>query len=64
VMGDDQASMLTTREWLYTAVSRAAKLCILVGKMATFDKMKSKAILGRRKTFLCPQVQAVLWRDL
>jgi ATP-dependent exoDNAse (exonuclease V) alpha subunit len=64
VMGDDQAAMLTTREWLYTAVSRAAKLCVLIGKMATFEKMKGKAILGRRKTFCREQVQSVLWRDL
>lgn len=52
VMGDEQAGMIASREWIYTAISRASKLCILIGKMTTFNKMKDKRILNRRKTFL------------
>ncbi len=52
VMGDDQGGMIASREWLYTAISRASKLCILIGRMSTFDKMRGRISLHKRKTFL------------
>ncbi len=64
VMGDEQAGQLTTREWLYTAVSRASKLCILVGKMGTFNKMKDRRTLHRRKTFLKEQILDLRYAEL
>jgi exodeoxyribonuclease V alpha subunit len=52
VMGDEQGGMIANREWIYTAISRASKLCILIGKMSTFTKMKDRRSLHKRKTFL------------
>lgn len=52
VMGDGQAGGIATREWLYTAVSRAEKVCLLVGVKATFMRMASRVSLTKRKTFL------------
>ncbi len=40
------------REWLYTAVSRASKLCILIGKRETALKQIRQVQLDRRQTFL------------
>lgn len=64
VVGDDQAGQLTTREWIYTAISRASKLCLLVGKMSTFSKMKDRRVLNRRKTFLKRQILDVRYAEL
>lgn len=51
-MGDEQGGMIANREWLYTAMSRPSKLNILIGKMSTFDKMRGRVGLSKRKTFL------------
>lgn len=64
VMGDDQAGGIASREWVYTAISRASKLCILVGKMSTFSKMKDRRVLNRRKTFLKRQILDVRYAEL
>jgi exodeoxyribonuclease V alpha subunit len=60
IMGDEGAYNLATREWIYTAISRASKLCILVGKMQTFLRMKNKVSLVTRKTFLAEDVRAAI----
>lgn len=60
VMGDDQAGGIASREWIYTAISRASKLCLLIGKMSTFDKMRSRRTLARRKTFVVELVKDAL----
>lgn len=52
VMADPQGGMIATREWWYTAISRASKLCIVVGQRSTIDKQRLKQSLVRRKTFL------------
>jgi exodeoxyribonuclease V alpha subunit len=52
VVLDAAAKMLTSREWLYTAISRASELCILVGSMGTALKMAIRPSLDKRKTFL------------
>ncbi|MDY3555322.1 AAA family ATPase [Gemmata sp. JC717] len=64
VMGDEQAISLTTREWIYTAISRASRLCLLVGKRATFDKMASRPTLKRRRTFLKQRILENRYADL
>lgn len=52
VVGDPQGGGVCTRNWLYTAVSRPEKLCILVGPRALWSKMAAKQDITRRKTFL------------
>jgi len=52
VMIDEAAGMIASREWAYTAISRAAQLCVLIGKRATVDKQVRRVALTRRKTFL------------
>lgn len=64
VMGDEQAGQLTTREWIYTAISRASKLCVLIGKMSTFNRMKDKRILNKRKTFLRERILDLRYAEL
>lgn len=54
VLGDEYpgAKRLCSREWIFTAISRAKQRCVLVGRKSTFDGMCRKAVLGQRKTFL------------
>lgn len=54
VMIDDYpgAKMVCSREWIYTALSRAKELCVLIGKKTTADGMCRRPALGKRKTFL------------
>lgn len=52
VLIDDAGGRVAGREWLYTAVSRAAKLCILIGKRDTAMKQIRQVALDKRKTFL------------
>lgn len=52
VMGDAQAGGITGREWLYTAISRAEKACLLIGTKAAFMRMVQRVSLTKRKTFL------------
>lgn len=54
VLGDDYpgARNVCDRSWLYTAISRGKKRCVLVGRRATFDGMCRKQSLKDRKTLL------------
>lgn len=45
------------REALYTAISRAEKLCYLVGKMSTAQKIMKERALPLRKTFLAERIR-------
>ena len=51
------ARMVCSREWIYTAVSRAKKLCLLIGKMQTAHGFTRRLALGKRKTFLAQLIQ-------
>jgi len=46
------AEMVCSREWLYTAVSRAKTACFLVGRIGTAYRMIGREAIGGRKTFL------------
>jgi exodeoxyribonuclease V alpha subunit len=51
------AQRVCSREWLYTAISRAKAKCYLVGKKSTADAMCGRVALGKRKTFLRELIQ-------
>jgi exodeoxyribonuclease V alpha subunit len=57
LMVDDQAGMVASREWLYTAISRASKLCICIGKRSTADRQARKVALAKRVTFLAELIR-------
>jgi exodeoxyribonuclease V alpha subunit len=57
---DDRANMVATREWHYTAFSRATVLCLTVGKIGTVNKQIKRVGLRDRKTFLSEQVKQLL----
>jgi exodeoxyribonuclease V alpha subunit len=52
VMLDQDAGFLGVRELAYTAISRASKLCVLIGKTFTLAKWTRKESLSKRRTFL------------
>lgn len=59
VMLDDYpgAKMVCSREWLYTAMSRAKVVCFLVGKLGTAYGMIGREAIRQRKTFLKELIQ-------
>lgn len=56
VMIDDAAKRVCSREWIYTAISRAKKLCILIGKRDTLSRFCRREVLSTRKTLLVEQI--------
>jgi exodeoxyribonuclease V alpha subunit len=51
------ARMVCSREWLYTAISRAKKVCYLVGKLETGHSMVLRQAIRKRKTFLAEAIR-------
>jgi len=51
------AVMLCDRHWIYTAISRAKELGILIGKKTVAENMCRKSHMWKRKTFLCEGVE-------
>jgi len=58
VMLDDYsgAKMVQSRQWLYTGISRAKRLCLMIGKQTTANEACGRDALFKRKTFLKEQV--------
>lgn len=54
VMVDDSAaaSRVCTREWLYTAISRAKQCCYLIGKESVAQQFVKRTAIDKRTTFL------------
>ncbi len=52
------AKLVQTREWIYTAISRAKKLCLCVGQAETAFSAIRRQALWNRKTFLRELIQA------
>lgn len=54
VMVDDSpaAAQVCSREWIYTAISRAKTCCYLVGKLAVAQGFTRRTAIDKRKTFL------------
>ena len=52
VMIDEGGGMVASRNWHYTAVSRAARLCVLIGKRGVMLRQCRRDGLQKRKTFL------------
>jgi exodeoxyribonuclease V alpha subunit len=59
-MADDAAARIASREFWYTAISRASQLCVIIGKRATVEKQARRVALKRRKTFLTELVKEIL----
>jgi len=51
------ARMVCSREWLYTALSRAKTACFLVGKLSTSHAMIGRQAIRNRKTFLVERIK-------
>jgi exodeoxyribonuclease V alpha subunit len=52
VVLDPAAGSVCSREYVYTAISRAKKLCILVGPEGLAQRFCKKVSINKRKTFL------------
>lgn len=46
------ARRVCSREWIYTAISRAKRLCVTIGRRGVLEQMARRPVLERRKTFL------------
>jgi len=59
VMLDDSngANWVTSREWHYTAISRAEKICMTIGKWETLMRQTKRVSLSGRKTFLVERIE-------
>jgi len=56
VVIDAAAHRVCSREWLYTAMSRAKEHCYVFGRKDTMDQMIRKTSVKERKTFLAERV--------
>jgi exodeoxyribonuclease V alpha subunit len=56
VVADRSAGMVASQEWWYTALSRAQRACILIGKMSTVVSQCLRSVLWHRKTFLAERI--------
>ena len=61
VMADDYngAKMVQSKQWLYTGISRAKKLGLLIGKASTVREMCQRDALFKRKTLLREKIDAL-----
>lgn len=59
VLADPAAGRVAERHWWYTCLSRASKLCVIVGDMAVVERQRLRRSLTRRKTFLVEELAAI-----
>lgn len=52
ILADETASRVASREWWYTAISRAKDRCLVIGKQSVMEKQARRQLLDKRKTFL------------
>lgn len=57
ILADLGWAMVASREWWYTAVSRASKVCVIIGQPGVIDKQCARQQIERRKTFLAELVR-------
>lgn len=57
VVVDEAGGRVSGREWWYTALSRASKLCVTIGRRAVLDKQAKRITLKARKTFLAELIR-------
>jgi ATP-dependent exoDNAse (exonuclease V) alpha subunit len=53
------AQSVCSREWLYTACSRAKTACFLVGKLGVAHEMIGREAIKHRKTFLSERIRSL-----
>src|SRR5262249_411165 len=58
-IADPASGFVASREWWYTAVSRARDLCILVGRKSVIEQQCGRVSLRDRKTFLTELLKGV-----
>ena len=58
VMVDDYggAKMVQSKQWIYTAISRAKRFCLLIGQSRTANQCCQRDALFMRKTFLAERI--------
>jgi exodeoxyribonuclease V alpha subunit len=56
ILADERANLIAGREWWYTAISRASRLCIVIGSASTVAKQCLRQTLNLRKTFLAERI--------
>lgn len=57
VMADNAGQMVQTRNWIYTAISRAETVTYVVGERAVVNAMMRRDGISGRKTFLVVEIQ-------
>ena len=62
VVVDDSGSarQVCSREWIYTAISRAQKACYLVGPLQVAQDFARRTAVDKRKTFLAERIREAM----
>ncbi len=58
----DRAKRVVSRELLYTAISRAKKRCLLIGRRGVADEWCQTVVMRKRKTFLKERTRITIER--
>lgn len=57
IVADESAYRVCSREWWYTAISRAKDRCLILGRISTVEKQCKRISLTVRKTFLMERIR-------